>query len=301
MHRGRRLAFSIGILVLSVLSGLLLIVFGGITDALIPLFAVGAFLAFTLSQVGMLAHWLRQRVSHARGALAINVVGASATGLTLCVVLVSKFSEGAWFSVVLVAGMWLVFYGVRRHYDFVARTTATQATLDLEPLLPAIAVVPMRRWDAITLKALRFAVAMGGEVMAVQVLTEDRECDNLGASWPDLVERPAAKRGQNPPRLVVLKSRYRELYQPLLNFLSDLAKEHPEREIAVVMPQLVEARWFHALLHMHTASILRRLLLRKGGPQIVVVDVPWHMSEWRPERKRVLRPRAMASRQPRTM
>jgi amino acid transporter len=292
VHRGRRLAFSYGILVLAGLSALLLIAFGGITDALIHLFAVGAFLAFTMSQVGMVAHWLKQQGSRAKRGLALNALGALATGSTLVIVLASKFVEGAWLTLLLIVGTLILFKRVRRHYDFIARTTATQLSLEVGAPRPPIAVVPIRRWDAVSLKALSFAVGFASDVVAVQVLTGDREVDDLRAAWDELAVAPARAQGLATPRLVVLHSEYRQLFQPLLGFVTDLARDHPNHQIAVIVPELVERRWYHYMLHNQTASILKTLLLFRGGPQIVLVSMPWYLSDWLPERRRLATRRA---------
>jgi hypothetical protein len=287
MHRGRRLAFSHGIIVLSLLAGMLLVVFGGVTEGLISLFAVGALSAFTLSQTGMIAHWRKQPSSpRVRRAMALNVVGALATGFTLIVVIVSKFHEGAWISLVLVAGMLMLFHQVRRHYDFVAAATATDAHLQL-PAGPPIAVVPLRRWDAVSLKALRFALGMTPNVTAVQVLTGDREVDDLNERWAELTE-PVQAFGIPKPSLVVLQSEYRQLFRPLVSFVLQLAKDQPDRDIAVVVPELIERRWYQRLLHNQTATLMRALLLFRGGPQIVVITTPWYLRDWVPERRRLL-------------
>lgn len=289
VHRGRRLTFSYGILVLCVMSAILLIVFGGITEGLIPLFAIGALSAFTMSQVGMVAHWRKQRGRRAWRALIVNLVGAAATAVTLCIVLVSKFTEGAWITIVLAGGMIVLFRQVRRHYDFIAAVTATDVSLAGGAPRPPIAVVPLRRWDAVSLKALRFAVGFSPEVVAVQVLTQDRDVDDLTGRWPELVIEPARTLGLHVPRLVVLHSEYRELHAPLLGFVTDLASQHEDRQIAVIVPELVELRWYHYLLHNHTASVLKALLLFRGGPQIVVVNTPWYLRDWMPERRRMMR------------
>jgi hypothetical protein len=288
VHRGRRLTFSYGILVLAAMAAILLIAFGGITEGLIPLFAIGALSAFTMSQVGMVAHWRKRRGRHARHASIINVVGAAATGLTLCIVLVSKFTEGAWISLLLAGGMLVLFRQVRRHYDFIARATATDASLEVGPPRPPIAVVPMRRWDAVALKGLRFALGFAPDVVAVQVLTQDRDVDDLTDRWPYLVTEPAHTLGLKAPSLVVLRSEYRQLFAPLLDLVTDLAAKHPERQIAVIVPELIELRWYHYLLHNHTASIIKTLLLYRGGPQIVVISAPWYLRDWMPERRRML-------------
>lgn len=289
VHRGRRLALSSGILVLSALATVLLVVFGGVTDRLIPLFAVGAFFAFTMSQAGMVMHWRKQSGARAKRALVLNACGAGATAATLAVVLVSKFEEGAWITVLLAGAMIVVFFGVRRHHDFVARVTACDVSLEISPPRRPLAVVPLRAWDAVALKGLRFAIGFAADVVAVQVLTPNRTVDDLTPRWRDLAVVPAERLGLRPPKLVVLPSDYRELFGPLLRFVTSLAEENPDRQVAVVLPELVEPRWYHFLLHNHSASILRALLLFRGGPQIVVVSTPWYLADWLPERRSLFR------------
>lgn len=291
VHRGRRLSFSYGILTLSVLSGILLVVFQGVTDRLIPLFAVGAFLAFTMSQAGMVAHWKKRSGRQARTALVQNAAGALATGTTLVVVLVSKFTEGAWITVLLILVMMLVLRQVHRHYQFLAHATATAASLEVGPPKSPVAIVPLRRWDAVSLKALQFSIGFAEHVFGVQVLTEDRRVDDLSERWPELVEEPARRMRIQPPELVVLRSEYRRLFSPLLDWVLELTRRFPDRQIALVVPELVETRWYHYLLHNHTASVLKALLLFRGGPQIVIISIPWYLEEWMPE-QRLLRRRA---------
>jgi amino acid transporter len=289
VHRGRRLAFSYGILALSFFSAVLLIIFGGITEGLIPLFAVGALAAFTMSQAGMVAHWRKQTTRGAHHALALNLVGAVVTGVTLLVVLISKFREGAWITLLLVAAMLVLFRQVRRHYAFIAQATATEARLD-PVLLPARAVVPLRRWDALSVKALRFALGTTPEVVAVQVLTGDREVDDLSDRWPEITA-PVERAGMPRPELTVLRSEYRQLFQPLVSFILKLASEQPERQIIVVVPELIEPHFYHRLLHNQTASVLKALLLLRGGPQIAIVTIPWYLRDWMPERRMLMRMR----------
>jgi hypothetical protein len=284
VHRGRRLAFSYGVLLLSVLSAVLLIVFGGITDHLIPLFAIGALAAFTMSQVGMVSHWKKSSDAHARRSLVLNALGATATGTTLCVVLFAKFTEGAWISLVIVALVVVLLRQVRAHYDTIAASTEVPFSYELSSPQAPLVVLPLRRWDAVSLKALRFSLRLGTEVVCVQVLTHDRDLEDLGERWLSLVERPAMEQGFTPPRLVVLRSSYRDLFGPLMKFIHQLAAEHRDRPIAVVVPELVEPRWYHYLLHNLTPAMLRRVLLRQGGPQVMIVSAPWHLSAVRSER-----------------
>jgi len=288
-HRGRRLVFSSGILVLGILSGVLLVIFGGVTDRLIPLFAVGALLAFTTSQAGMVVHWHRAGVHGLK--LWINAIGSVATGITTALVLVSKFTEGAWISVLVVVALIALFAGVRRHYEFLDRATRTDAPLQVGPARPPLAVVPVRTWDAVAVKALRFAMGFAPEVVAVQVLTDEGMQHDLTRRWHHLAEAPARRAGRRPPRLVVLRSEYRQLFAPLLRFVDDLVRAHPDRHVAVIVPELVERRWYHAFLHTHASSVLKALLLYRGGPQIVIVSTPWYLRDWLPERWWSLRTR----------
>jgi amino acid transporter len=284
VHRGRRLAFSHGIWVLAALSALLLIIFDGITDHLIPLFALGALSAFTMSQAGMVAHWRKVKGGAGRFAGAMNLLGAIATGSMLVIVLVSKFGHGAWISVVLVGGMLLLFRAIRRHYDFIATATETPATLEVGPLDPPVAVVPMRRWDAVSIKALLVAMGISREVIVVQALLGDREVDDLRPRWPELVEQPAQRLGVPAPALVVKRSEYRSVFTPLLDVVDELAKRNAGRPIAVVVPELVEPRWYQYFLHGQTAALLRHQLRARGGPHLVIVNTPWYLRDWLPER-----------------
>src|SRR5262249_40777001 len=178
-HRGRRLVYSAGIVVLAALSALLLIGFGGITDRLIPLFAVGAFLAFTLSQAGMAVHWYCEGGAHARKSMAINAAGAVCTGVALVIVLVSKFAEGAWVMILLIPTLLTLFLGVKGHYRTVARELATAEPLDATALEPPIVLLPIRGWSAVTRKALRFAMKISPEIYALHIADDQRLMDEL--------------------------------------------------------------------------------------------------------------------------
>jgi len=287
MHRGRRLTFSHGIFVLAALSGLLLVIFGGVTDALIPLFAIGALLAFTASQAGMVMHWRRQ--GSATRSLVLNAAGALATGVTAGVVLISKFTEGAWLTVALIGGMYVIFRQIRAHYDFVARVTTGQSLLDIRPAPRPIVVLPIRRWDAVGVKALNFAFGLSPDIFVVQVITEEGDVDDLSSRWEELVGKPAQLLGLAAPKLVVLHSAYRELLAPLLAYLKQLASAEPDRPVAVIVPELVERRWYQYFLHGQTASLLKTLLLFRGMPQLVIVNTPWYLKDWLPERHRLFR------------
>jgi len=278
-HRGRRLVYSRGIISLAAIAGALLIAFGGITDRLIPLFAVGAFLAFTLSQLGMVMHWRRTGGPGARRSLWMNAAGASATTVTLGVIVVSKFTEGAWLTVIVIPLLVLGFTYIRRYYDRLWGELGAPSPLDLSHLARPIVVVPLLRLDRVARKGLRLALSLTDDVRAVQVLTEEMMVEyDLRNRWPDLVERPARAAGLPVPQLVVIPSEYREFFGPFLGYLRGLAALEAERSIAVLVPELVRRRWYQFFLESRT-TILKALLLLEGGPQIVVIDCPWYLRD----------------------
>jgi len=278
-HRGRRLVYSQGILLLAVLSAGLLAVFGGITDNLIPLFAVGAFLAFTLSQAGMVVHWRRLGGPHSGKAMAINAAGAICTAVTLAVVLVSKFVEGAWVMLLLIPSLLALFSGVHAHYREVAREVATDKPLDAFRLQPPLLLLPIRGWSAITRKALRFALKVAPEVYALHVADDEGAMLALEDGWERNVREPARAANLPPPKLIVVYSPYRRLYAPLKQVVSDLQRSHPGRDIAVVVPELVGTRWYHYVLHNQTAALIKAYLLLSGFRRVVVINVPWYLDD----------------------
>ncbi len=277
-HRGRRLVYSRGIIVLTFLSGLLLIVFGGITDRLIPLFAVGAFTAFTLSQFGMVIHWYKSKEEHAKRSLVFNAVGALATASTLIIIALSKFTQGAWLTIFVIPPLVMLFLRMRHYREKVERETTEGGPLDTGDISPPIIVIPLRRLDRVARKALRLALTLSTEVHAVQILAEEMKTADLSKRWAELVETPASEAGYRPPKLVVVPSAYREFFGPLLDYIQKLAARHPDRSIAVIVPELVERKWYHFLVS-HRATLLKGLLLLKGGPQIVIINAPWYLRE----------------------
>jgi amino acid transporter len=285
-HLGRRLVYSLGIIVLAVLAGLLLVVFGGITDALIPLFAVGALLAFAASQWGMVAHWRRVGGRGAGRSAVVNGIGAVATTITVLVVLVCKFTEGAWITAVAIPTLYAIFVGIRQRHERLAHELREEAP-DWGPLLihetkPPIVIVPMTRLDWVARKALSFAVSISPDVEAVLVETDDAGADRkrieeLQASWNDLVHDPCRAGGHAGITLVTLRSEYREVFPPLLEHVRRLEGQHPDRYVAVVVPEVVKRRWYDILLSGHRPTILKSLLRIHGGPRVIIVDAPWRL------------------------
>ena len=283
---GRRLVYSVGILWLAMTAGLLLTVFGGITDRLIPLFAVGAFTAFTLSQLGMAAHWYRQQGSRMR--LVINGTGAAATGCALAVILAAKFVEGAWVTVLVIPCVLALLKGIRRHYRVIDRLLREEGAIDLRWLQPPVVVIPLQRWDRLAEKALRYGLLLSTEVTAIHLTrlegpdAEEHE-GKLRRQWQDEVVRPVRTAGLTPPKLVVSPSPYRSFVGRLLKHVTEVEAQHPHRPIAVVIPEIVKEHWWDYLLHSSRGRQLRAALLRHGGPNLAVVIVPWAREEPRPE------------------
>jgi amino acid transporter len=275
-NRGRRLVYSHGIYVLAILSALLLVAFRGITDRLIPLFAVGAFMAFTLSQAGMVAHWKRVGGPRAYHSMLVNGLGATATAVTAIVMMVSKFTEGAWITLMVIPGIVILMRAVRHHYDCVTRELAASLPLPLENLCPPLVVVPLEDWNKVTQKALRFALTLGPEIIAVQVSSEETSQD-LKQRWSLLVQEPARRAGLPLPELVVISSPYRYVIAPIVNYILELEQKYPNRELSVVVPELVEKHWYEYFLHNQRGELLSALLLLKGNRRIVIVNVPWHL------------------------
>lgn len=274
--RGRRLVYSYGIYLLTGLCAALLVLFGGVTDRLIPLYAVGAFLAFTLSQAGMVMHWTRSRQRKARASMLVNGLGAAATATTVVVVIIAKFQEGAWVTVLLIPGIIALMGSVRRHYLRVAAEIASTAPLDVTHLRPPLVVVPLRAWDKVAQKALRFALEISPDVRAVHVRSEE-DTDDLRRTWTELVEVPAAREGLAIPGLVVLSSPYRHVISPILDYVRDLEQRYPERQVAVLIPEMVERHWYHYLLHNQRARWLKELLVLRGNQRITTISVPWYL------------------------
>jgi amino acid transporter len=278
-YRGRRLVYTYGIVVLAVLCGSLLILFRGVTDRLIPLFAVGAFLAFTLSQAGMVMHWRKHRGPQWLKSALVNGLGAVVTGITVIVVLVAKFVEGAWITLLFIPLMVVFFIVVRRHYHSVKLLTTCKEPVRAESLSqPPIAVIPIDRWSRITCQAIEFAARLSPEVIALHVeLAEHSEL--LQENWERYVAQPFRAAGKEPPKLQMLPSPYRFVIIPIVQFILDLSKRDPARSIIVVIPELVEGEWYEYFLHNQRGRLLEWVLLVRGNERIFAVNAPWYAGE----------------------
>lgn len=288
---GRRLVFSVGIVYLAVTSGLLLLVFGGITDRLIPLFAIGAFATFALSQIGMVRHWRRAlardcTAAEARGHrvhLAINAAGAITTVVALAVITVAKFTEGAWITLVALPCTIVLLKAIRRYYDRLAAQVQDPTPLAVDDTEPPVVLVAVEDWNRLADKAIGFALSLSPDIIGVH-LTElsgpDAEEHHraLQARWKSHVEEPARAAGLAPPRLMILPAQYRTIDRPVLKLVEELGQKFGRRRIAVLIPEIVKSHWYQHLLHANRARYLRSRLLRHGA-RLTVINVPWRLDE----------------------
>ncbi|MDH6463661.1 amino acid transporter [Micromonospora sp. A200] len=280
LHMGDRLAFSNGLVALAATAALVFVAFGGYTEALIPLYAVGVFLAFTLSQAGMVVHWRRRRGAGWRGRLAVNAVGATLSGLVLVTAAVAKFTEGAWVVVIAVPLLVFLFHRVHRHY----RNLHAALALHPPPVAPVAAgpaegeelpqqvrhlvVVPMARLNRASLRALAYAVSLGQPTLAVHIAPEEAEADRFREQW---------RAWGDHVRLETIVSPYRAVIGPLAHYLEALHDTGPELVLTVIVPEVVLRRSWHRPLHSRAEQRLRRAL--RPLPGVVVTSVPVHLSE----------------------
>src|SRR3984893_10637369 len=275
-ERGRGFVYAWGITALAFLCGALLILFDGVTDRLIPLYAVGAFLAFTLSQAGMVAHWRRKGGS--RPHIFLNALGAGATGATLIIVTVTKFVSGAWITTVLIPLIMIMMFAIRRHYDRLRSQISKALALDVTDRTAPIAVMPMMEWTKVSRAGLQFAFKICSEVYVVHVSTGDADKEFLDR-WHKEVEGPARQAGLRMPQLKIVKSPYRFVIGPIVDYVLELEGKNPERQIAVIIPELVEKHWYHNFLHNQRATWLKAALLLRGNRRIVIINVPWYLDD----------------------
>ena len=274
----RRLVYSVGIGVLAVTAGLLLVAFRGITDRLIPLFAIGAFTTFTLSQAGMVVHWHRSGGNRLR--LAINAVGAAVTSAALVVILVAKFAEGAWITVLAIPALVALLYGIHAYYRRLDAALETRGPFVLAETQPPTVLVLVDCRNRMTDRALQFAMTLSPDVVAIHLLdlkgpSSDERRATLKAAWTADVAAPLAASGRSAPRLVVLSAPFRQMHEPLLAFMTKLDADTPGRSVAVLIPELVRTTWWEGLLHTRRGESLRRQLLRHGGPRVNIMTAPW--------------------------
>jgi amino acid transporter len=267
MNQGDRLAFSNGILILSVLASVLLIVFGGDTHALIPLYMIGVFVSFTLSQAGMVLHWRTLGGAGWKTSAAINGFGAIVTGIVLVIVATTKAAEGAWIILVMIPVLVAIFEITRRHYDGVASELTLRAWRP-EPEGRHVVLVPIGGIQRAVVKALRYARTLSNDVRAVYVEVDPAGTDAIRRLWPEW--------GQDV-KLVVLESPYRSLMEPLLEYVEQVQQQDQYGYVTVILPEFVPHRLWQHLLHNQHALLIKGALLFK--PNVVVTSVPFHLGK----------------------
>lgn len=265
-YRGDRLAFSTGIVTLGLLSAFLLMIFGGKTECLIPLYAFGVFTAFTLSESGMVVRWLRLKTPGWQRGLAINLAGAIATGVVAIVFGASNFLRGAWIVAVLIPVLIAGFRAVNRHYarvsDELARPRNVRAHHDITHTI----VVPIAAVNSVAEQTISYARSLSTNVTAVHVANDEEDIPPMRDAWTTLA---------NGVPLVIIESPYRALVGPLLSYLDAVEAQRPQDTVTVVLPEFVARHWWEHILHNQSALRLKASLLFR--PNTVVISVPYHL------------------------
>jgi amino acid transporter len=264
---GDRLVFSNGIIILGFFACLLLVIFQGDTHALIPLYAIGVFVSFTLSQAGMVRRWLIKKGLHWRKKLIVNGVGAITTGIATVIIAMTKFLQGAWIVFLLVAALIMMFRAIRSHYKAVA--DQVQLSRDARPPRPRrnLVLIPIGAVNKAVLRAVDYARSRGGEVRAVLIDVDKEETAVVEMKW--------AQWGCGVP-LIVLPSPYRSILGALMDYVEENLEKDPDCWITVVLPEILPARWWQNILHNQRALLLKGALLFKD--RVVLTDVPFHLT-----------------------
>jgi amino acid transporter len=277
LFRGDRLAFNTGISVLGLLAAVLIIAFQAEPTRLLPLYAIGVFTAFCLSQSGMVMHWRREGGSGWTRRFALNLVGATATGFVFILVLLTRFTQGAWIVLVLMPLFILMFRGINRHYTRAAAELALDETDSPSEYkqIEQVVIVPIAEINKSTVNALNYARTLSPKIVGVHVTDDAEEAAHLQEKWEKWGE------GVN---LVILESPYRSLLGPLLSYIDMVQKKRPKAMVTVLVPEYIPAHWWQQILHSQTALRLKAALLLR--PNTVVTSVPYHSKNVRTPRKR---------------
>jgi amino acid transporter len=263
--RGDRLAFSTGIVTLGLLAMIVLTIFDGEVEPLIPLYAVGVFISFTISQFAMFTRWQRRRESGWQMGRVVNLVGATATAMVATIVGVSRFREGAWITGVIILVLIVIMRSIHRHYETATRELATSTPLDPDQIIHTV-IVPIASVNRIARQTLAYARSISDNVTAVHVTEGEEEIQAFREQWSKLeLEIP----------LVIIESPYRQLVGPLLKYIDEIDRQRPDDTLTVVLPEFIARHWWEHVLHNQTALRLKAALLFRPGT--VVTSVPYHL------------------------
>jgi len=266
-NRGDKLVFSNGVLLLGFFSALLIMLFGGDTHALIPLYAVGVFTAFTLSQAGMVRHWLKKKDKGWLKGAFINGIGAITTAVVLLVIAATKFIHGAWIVLVAIPGLVYLTQKIHQHYLATAeQLSLTECTPDIEEFKHHTVIIPLSGIQQAVINAIKYAKALSDDVVAVYVCIDPVETEKIKVKWD--------KHCMGVP-LLILESPYRSITEPLIDYIEEVRSRYKEGVITVVLPEFVPSKWWHHLLHNQTALFIKGILLFKKG--VVSTSVPFHL------------------------
>ncbi len=268
-NRGDRLVFSNGIIMLSLLCALLLMLFRGRTHLLIPLYAVGVFTAFTLSQAGMVKHWIKEKGKGWFKRAVINGIGAAATGTVLAIIAVEKFSQGAWIVIITIPTLVLLTQKIHKHYISVAEQLSLERGLPREKEFKHHSVIiPVSDLQQATINALRYAKVLSDDVTAIHVCIDERKAEIIKQKWEKYCMGV---------KLVILNSPYRSITQPLIEYIEKTQNTYKDGVITVVLPEFVPKKWWHHILHNQTALFIKGVLLFKKA--VVCTSIPFHLKE----------------------
>jgi hypothetical protein len=210
--------------------------------------------------------------------MVINGIGAAATGITLLIVLVAKFTDGAWITAIVIPLLILSMRAVKRHYERVASEVNIDRPLNVDHLVKPLVIVPFDRWSRITEKGIRLAMKLSDQVQAVHIDDEDG-CEEMKRIWQRDVAEPLVQSGHIVPGLVILPSPYRYVLPPLVDYVLKVEHDHPERQVAVLIPELMVKHLWQAPLHNQRAQLLKLLLLVRGNQRIIVINIPWYLEQ----------------------
>jgi amino acid transporter len=262
---GDRLAFSNGIILLGLASSFLIMLFQAKVHNLIPLYAVGVFISFTLSQSGMVVHWVKLRSRGWLQGIFINGVGAMATGVATLVIATTKFAHGAWMVILFIPLMIMVFLSIRKHYDRIVDQLSPKAVDLVRPRLHRV-IIPVSTFHKGTVRALTYAKSISNDVRAIYVAMDPQRTAKIQDIWKEWkIDFP----------LIILETHYRSIVQPLVDYIDKLQEEDKDQLITVVLPEFVPAKWWQQILHNQTALLIRGIMLFKKG--VVITSVRYHL------------------------